>query len=312
MASKILFNINSCNGALPDGTTPFREAMQTNHQWVFGTRIRTISNEMFKIAMLYRSLKIADLRLQLNLSTAYELMVLFVVFIQLTIRNMVSIQICRHDFIRMRNFVDDRNGVLSYLGLNSIANGSCVVLAWICPNLFYPYHSGIGHWNDFLGASEAPYKDSCVMTQLITWSYYTITAKQSKTKSRVYEDGYSVYSYRTILVSIVVSCPPEQNGRHFADDICKCIFLDEIYWFRLKFHWRLFPRVHLPIFPYWFRQWLGADHATSQYLNQCWSNSLTHICGTRGIWVNNHLIRKLAWVFYRAMRTICDQLLLIT
>ena len=85
---------------------------------------------MFQIAMLYRSLKIADLRLQLNLSTAYELMVLFVAFIQLTIRNsMVSIQICRHDFIRMRNFVDDRNGVLSYLGLNNIANGSCVVLA---------------------------------------------------------------------------------------------------------------------------------------------------------------------------------------
>ena len=40
--------------------------------------------------------------------------------------------------------------------------------------------------------------------------------------------------------------------------------------FRLKLHWSLFPRVQLTIFQHWFRLWLGADQATSHYLNQWW------------------------------------------
>ena len=40
--------------------------------------------------------------------------------------------------------------------------------------------------------------------------------------------------------------------------------------FRLRFHWSLFPRVKLTIFQHWFRWWLGADQATSHYLNQRW------------------------------------------
>ena len=40
--------------------------------------------------------------------------------------------------------------------------------------------------------------------------------------------------------------------------------------FRLKFHWSLFLRIQLTIFQHWFRQWLGADQATSHYLNRWW------------------------------------------
>ena len=36
----------------------------------------------------------------------------------------------------------------------------------------------------------------------------------------------------------------------------------------LRFQWSLFSRAQLSIFPYWFRQWLGAVQATSHYLNQ--------------------------------------------
>ena len=43
-----------------------------------------------------------------------------------------------------------------------------------------------------------------------------------------------------------------------------------IYEFRLKFHWSLYPRVQLTIFDHWFIQWLGAGQATSHYLNQWW------------------------------------------
>ena len=39
---------------------------------------------------------------------------------------------------------------------------------------------------------------------------------------------------------------------------------------RSKFHWSLFLRVQLTISQHWFRLWLGADQATSHYLNQWW------------------------------------------
>ena len=40
--------------------------------------------------------------------------------------------------------------------------------------------------------------------------------------------------------------------------------------FRLRFHWGLFLRVQLTISQHWLRKWLGADQATSHYLNQWW------------------------------------------
>ena len=63
---------------------------------------------------------------------------------------------------------------------------------------------------------------------------------------------------------------PRRDGRHFADDILKCIFIMKMFEFRLKFHWSLFLRVQLTIFQHWFRKWLGAVQATSHFLNQWW------------------------------------------
>ena len=44
----------------------------------------------------------------------------------------------------------------------------------------------------------------------------------------------------------------------------------KIFEFLLKFHWSLLVRVQLTIFDHWFRLWLGAVQATSNYLNQWW------------------------------------------
>ena len=62
--------------------------------------------------------------------------------------------------------------------------------------------------------------------------------------------------------------------------------------FRLKFHWSLFPRIQLTISQHWFRQWLGAEQATSHYLKQWWPNSMMHICIARPQWVN---LRQPLW-----------------
>ena len=48
----------------------------------------------------------------------------------------------------------------------------------------------------------------------------------------------------------------------------------------------LFPSVQLSLSLHWIIYWLGAEQATNCYLNQCWPDTLGHICGTMGRWVN--------------------------
>ena len=48
------------------------------------------------------------------------------------------------------------------------------------------------------------------------------------------------------------SSPRGQNGRHFADDIFRCIFLYVNFIFWLKCHWSLFLKVQLTIIRHWF------------------------------------------------------------
>ena len=60
-------------------------------------------------------------------------------------------------------------------------------------------------------------------------------------------------------------------------------FLTENVWISRKIWLKFESR----IFQNWFRWWLGADLATSHYLNQWWSSLITHICVTRPQWVND-------------------------
>ena len=46
---------------------------------------------------------------------------------------------------------------------------------------------------------------------------------------------------------------PGQDGRHFPDDIFKCIFLNENIWIFITISPNLFLRVELTIFQHWFR-----------------------------------------------------------
>ena len=76
----------------------------------------------------------------------------------------------------------------------------------------------------------------------------------------------------------------------------------KMYAFLLKFHWSLFPGVQLTIFHHWFRKWLGADQATSHYLNQWWL-VYWRIYASRGL---NEL--NLIWSYpYKKLRFVVHQ-----
>ena len=72
-----------------------------------------------------------------------------------------------------------------------------------------------------------------------------------------------------------IQCVLTHWGRHKMTAIYQTTFSNAFCWmktyeFRLIFHWIFLPMIELTIFQHWFRKWLGADQATSHYLNQCW------------------------------------------
>ena len=73
---------------------------------------------------------------------------------------------------------------------------------------------------------------------------------------------------------------PEKNGGHFADDIFKCIFLNENYCILIQIWLKLFLWLNLKISQHWFRWWLGTEQVTNHYLSQWWPSSLLPYCVT--------------------------------
>ena len=108
------------------------------------------------------------------------------------------------------------------------------------------------------------------VSQYVPWNMHTVLVC-----------SFMLYLYHRILIDTCNSYIrfPQATLTHWGRDeidailqttVSRAFSWMKIYRFRIKFHWSLFPRVQLPIFQRWFRQWLGADQATSHCLNQWW------------------------------------------
>ena len=76
-------------------------------------------------------------------------------------------------------------------------------------------------------------------------------------------------------------------GRDKMDALLQTTLSNAFSWmnmieFGFIFHWSLFLRVQLTIFHHWFTSWLGANQATSHYLNQ-WRLDYRHIYASLGL-----------------------------
>ena len=86
---------------------------------------------------------------------------------------------------------------------------------------------------------------------------------------------------------------PWQNGRNFADDIFKCIFLNENAWISLKISLKFVPKVRINNIPALVKiiAWrLPGDKPLSEPMTVY---LLTHICVTRPQWVNERTCRSI-------------------
>ena len=92
---------------------------------------------------------------------------------------------------------------------------------------------------------------------------------------------------QTVGVSCEVLCASAYvlSGHHFADDVFKCIFLNENIWISLKISLEFVPKVPVSNIPALVQIEVGAVKATSHYLNQvCLVYWCIYIYVTRPQW----------------------------
>ena len=110
--------------------------------------------------------------------------------------------------------------------------------------------------------------------------------------------GISNPFYKQFMTSLSKSCKdiccssfntlrPIQNGRHFADDVFKCILLNDILWISLKISLKFVPKGLINNIPS-LVQIMAWRRPGDKPLSEAMIVSLlTHICVTRPQWVKN-------------------------
>ena len=88
---------------------------------------------------------------------------------------------------------------------------------------------------------------------LLEWFLHTLQRKKKKKRlmnfSWVNVDQVSWHPWRTSRPKSVNTLRPRQNGRHFADAIFKCIFLNENVWIPIKISLKFVPQGPLSNIP---------------------------------------------------------------
>ena len=79
---------------------------------------------------------------------------------------------------------------------------------------------------------------------------------------------------------------PKQNGRHFAEDICKCIFLNENVWMAVKISLKYIPKGPINNIPALIKIMAWCRSGDKPLSEPMMVGLPTHICVTRPQWVN--------------------------
>ena len=89
------------------------------------------------------------------------------------------------------------------------------------------------------------------------------------------------------LVPIINTLRPRQDGRHFPDDIFKCIFLNENVWILIKISLKFVPEVRNNNIPALVQMMDWCRPGEKPLSEPMIVELLTHICVTQPQWVNS-------------------------
>ena len=94
---------------------------------------------------------------------------------------------------------------------------------------------------------------------------------------------------------IVKHIETEQNGRHFADDVFKCIFLNENVWILLKISLKFVPKGPINNIPSLVQIMAWRQPGDKSLSEPMMVSLLTHICVARPQWVKILLTVRTIW-----------------
>ena len=92
------------------------------------------------------------------------------------------------------------------------------------------------------------------------------------------------------LAAPINTLRPRQNGRHFPDDICKCIFLNENIWIPIRFSLKFVPEGPINNIPALVQIMAWRRPGDKPLSEPTLVSLLTHICITRPQWVNDGIL----------------------
>ena len=93
------------------------------------------------------------------------------------------------------------------------------------------------------------------------------------------------------VISISNTLRPRQNGRHFPDDIFKCIFLNENVWISIKISLKFVPKGSIDNIPALVQIMAWRRPGAKPLSELMMVSLLTYICVTRPQWVKYHEVR---------------------
>ena len=108
------------------------------------------------------------------------------------------------------------------------------------------------------------------------------------------------------LVTDINTFRPRQNGRHFTDDIFKCIFLDENVWIFIKISLKFVPMVPINNIPALVQIKAWRRPGDNPFSEPMVVSFVTHICVTPPQWVKSvHQGLRLILLTMSSMETLC-------
>ena len=144
-------------------------------------------------------------------------------------------------------------------------------------------HTGYDYWkliplvlNRDIQISLCQYLDRWYYGRHIaTYWIYRISGPLSSTR----KDVSQVVAFNTLR--------PRQNGRHFADDIFECIFLNENVWISLEISLKFVHDVRINNIPVLVQIMAWRRPGDKPLSESMMVSLLTHICVTRPQWIND-------------------------
>ena len=131
------------------------------------------------------------------------------------------------------------------------------------------------------------YRSNCILTRFVV-----DICNEYKTDIHIYKNSHIIADHCSSIVWYYAlknfnTLRPRQIGRHFADDIFNCIFLNENVWIPIRISLKFVPKGPINNIPA-LVQIMAWRRPGDKPLSESMMVSLpTHICVTRPQWVNS-------------------------